>query len=87
MEYVAAFLKTASGKQALMGEIVEAARANVSLANVRKLEIQMPPMQLQNVFCDRIGDLNRLQILHSSSLAELDQLFASLQQRAFRGEL
>ena len=46
-----------------------------------------PPIDLQREFARRVGAVEKLKTIHRSSLAELDALFATLQHRAFRGEL
>jgi len=46
-----------------------------------------PPIALQHEFGYRFCAVERLKSAHSSSLVEMDLLFASLQSRAFRGEL
>ncbi|MCX4387750.1 restriction endonuclease subunit S [Micromonospora peucetia] len=46
-----------------------------------------PPLELQDRFTARIAAVDALRANHSSGLAELDALFASLQDRAFRGLL
>jgi type I restriction enzyme, S subunit len=39
------------------------------------------------IFATRIAAIEALQATHRSALAQLNALFASLQQRAFAGEL
>ncbi|WP_433345643.1 hypothetical protein [Micromonospora sp. CA-111912] len=46
-----------------------------------------PPLELQDRFTARVTAVDALRANHSSGLAELDALFASLQDRAFRGLL
>lgn len=46
-----------------------------------------PPLALQQTFATRIQVVDSLKSTHRSALAELDDLFASFQHRAFRGEL
>jgi type I restriction enzyme S subunit len=53
----------------------------------QKIEIPIPPIGLQNAFELFAISLKRQQTTHRTHLAELDTLFASLQSRAFRGEL
>ena len=55
--------------------------------NLSKLAIPVPPIQLQREFARRVGAVEKLKTAQRASLAELDALFASLQHRAFRGEL
>lgn len=49
--------------------------------------IPIPPLALQQTFATRIQAIESLKTTHRSALTELDELFASLQQRAFAGEL
>ncbi len=46
-----------------------------------------PPLKLQKQFANRVTAIENLKTAHRASLSELDALFASLQHRAFRGEL
>ena len=52
-----------------------------------KIQLPTPPVAMQTEFVRRLESIERQKATHSSSLAELDALFASLQHRAFRGEL
>jgi type I restriction enzyme S subunit len=65
----------------------ETARANINLETLRPLHIPAPPVILQREFCRRVAAVEKLKTAHRASLAELDALFASLQHRAFLGEL
>jgi len=47
----------------------------------------VPPLPMQHDFSQRVAIVDRLRAAHRASLAEMDTLFASLQHRAFRGEL
>jgi type I restriction enzyme, S subunit len=59
----------------------------ISGSRVYPAKIRVPPLKLQQDFARRIAALEQLKSSHRASLAELDALFASLQHRAFRGEL
>lgn len=65
----------------------ESAQKNINLALLRGLDVPLPPLSLQQQFAWRIAAVEKLKAAHRTSLAELDALFASLQHRAFRGEL
>lgn len=54
---------------------------------LKQLRVPLPPLDLQRDFAHRIAAVEALKTAHRASLAELDALFASLQHRAFRGEL
>jgi type I restriction enzyme S subunit len=51
------------------------------------IHVPLPPVALQHEFEQRVTAVQRQRAVHRSSLAGLDRLFASLQYRAFRGEL
>ena len=53
----------------------------------RSFKMLVPPISLQHDFARRIAVVDKLKSAHRTSLAKLDALFASLQHRAFRGEL
>lgn len=49
--------------------------------------ICLPPLALQEEFARRVGAVEQLRSAHRDALTKLDELFAALQHRAFRGEL
>ena len=55
--------------------------------DLEPLSIPLPPLQLQQTFATRVAAVERLKEAHRKHLAHLDALFASLQHRAFNGEL
>jgi len=59
----------------------------VSLGDLRSFPLPLPPIPLQREFARRVTAVEALKTAQRASLAELDALFATLQQRAFRGEL
>ena len=60
---------------------------NLNTDIMKNFEIILPPILLQNKFADQLNIINRLKSTQRESLAQLDSLFASLQHRAFQGEL
>jgi type I restriction enzyme S subunit len=60
---------------------------NLNLSMIRDIRIPLPPLDLQREFARRVEAVARMKAAQRASLAELDALFASLQHRAFRGEL
>jgi type I restriction enzyme S subunit len=86
--YVVAFLQSGFIK----GQIGVAAKQAVNQASINQRDvsgfrINVPPLALQQTFAHRIAAIEALKTIHCAALAELDALFASLQHRAFRGEL
>ena len=74
-------------QKALEDSAPESAQKNINLAILRGLKIPEPPLALQQTFTHRIQSIEQLKAIHRTALARLDELFASLQHRAFRGEL
>jgi type I restriction enzyme, S subunit len=60
---------------------------NISKGRLSKTLIELPPIELQRQFAERLDVVERMRAVLRSSTTEVDALFASLQQRAFRGEL
>ena len=50
-------------------------------------EIVFPPLALQNQFAAIVEKVESIKAKYSKSLDELENLYGSLSQRAFRGEL
>lgn len=63
------------------------ANRDLGLTRMSKIRLFLPPLTLQREFAGRAAAVERLKAAQRASLAELDELFASLQHRAFRGEL
>jgi type I restriction enzyme S subunit len=61
--------------------------ASINMTQLRNFPILEPPLSLQKEYLSRTADVDQQRALVDRSATELDQLFASLQQRAFRGEL
>jgi type I restriction enzyme S subunit len=60
---------------------------NLNIDLVRDVSVPVAPIPLQREFAVKIARLDELRDKHMKSMAELVALFASLQHRAFRGEL
>ncbi len=60
---------------------------NISQEKVFGISTILPPLSLQREFARRVAAVEKLKAAHHASLTKLDALFASLQHRAFRGEL
>ena len=59
----------------------------INVTKLKSLEVLVPPLPLQREFATQMLAVERLKVSQRASLAKLDALFASLQHRAFRGEL
>ena len=60
---------------------------NLNLSIIREFPLPLPPVSLQRRFSDFVQEVERQRESVRSALAESENLFASLSQRAFRGEL
>ncbi len=63
------------------------AQPKLNRSNLDRIPVPLPPLDLQREFARRIAAVEKLKTAQRTALAELDSLFASLQHRAFRGEL
>lgn len=85
--YLAAWLNSPVVKNELIREMAGAAITRFTLTKIKNFRIPVPPMSIQDEFGIRICALELLKKRSRIQLAELDSLFASLQQRAFAGAL
>ena len=61
--------------------------SGLNMGLIKGMPIPLPPVSLQREFARRVAAVEKLKTAQRAALAELDALFASLQHRAFRGEL
>jgi type I restriction enzyme S subunit len=87
-EYLGGFLNSAYAKRTLRGMCKSIiGMANINATELQSMRVAQPPLPLQREFGRRVAAIERLKVAQRASLAEVDALFASLQHRAFRGEL
>ncbi len=60
---------------------------NISKAKLKSLNVPLPPIELQNKFSERVQDIEKQNKLAQQALKKSDDLFNSLLQKAFKGEL
>lgn len=78
----------AQGFQAWMAKHTKgAAVRGINLADVKLMPILQPPLDLQGEFARKVAAVEKLNATQRASLLRLDSLFATLQHRAFLGEL
>ena len=63
------------------------AQQAIYIANIKKLEIPLPPLSLQQQFAEIVNKTEALKEKQKQSEQELENLFQSLMQKAFKGEL
>lgn len=87
-EYLrATFLWHPESRRYLGATAKGAIMAGLNMGIIRNLPVTIPPMELQREFAAKVAKIEVTRIRAERHLAELDTLFASLQSRAFAGEL
>ena len=87
-EYIAAFMNTPQMKHYLQAKCKSiVGMANINAKEFQAIPIPKPPVKLQHRFATIVQSIETQKSRLRAHLAELDTLFASLQSRAFNGEL
>ena len=86
-EFIWGYLSNPIAYHQALREVGGSASPHINIRDIRAFQIPVPPLNRQCEFARRISAVNKLKASHRASLSELDALFASLQHRAFRGEL
>jgi len=81
------YLRTPAMKARMLLRANASSQANLFQGQIREFPVYLPPLRLQIEFADRAASIGRLRNHERGSLSEIDALFASLQHRAFRGDL
>lgn len=87
-EYVSWLMSSARGRK----YFASAAKQTTGIASINSTQLKafpvpIPSTALQNEFAERLDESARIVARQVDQLAKLDELFASLQHRAFLGEL
>jgi type I restriction enzyme, S subunit len=86
--YACAYLNSPGGRRHLLkASKTTTGLHTISVSEVKSAPIAVPPRPIQEDFALRIATVEKLKAALRASLASLNALFASLQHRAFRGEL
>lgn len=85
--YLSHFFNSDRGKLLVSGREVGGVQKHFNVSAIRSISIPIPPINLQNRFSEIAAKIKSLKQLSQSSLQELENLFASLSQRAFKGKL
>lgn len=82
-EFQQEYLAFALGEAKLNQYASQSGQPLISGARIAAVNLLIPPLPLQQAFATRIQSIEALKATHRRALAALDELFASLQQRAF----
>ena len=80
-------MRTPSYRTYIVNAANTATITNISQPNLKELNIIIPPIDHQNQFADRVQAIEAQKVQAQASLAQAEDLFNSLLQRAFKGEL
>lgn len=87
-EFVCEFLLGVTGRRLMLAKAkTSAGQYNINIQGLGSVLIPIPPLSLQQAFCQKLTSVKKLASLYLDDLSKLDALLASLQHRAFRGEL
>ena len=59
----------------------------INLTQLKEFTVLKPDLDFQLKYLKKISSINNLKYLYKSQLADMDSLFASIQDKAFKGEL
>ena len=85
--FLAAYLQTPHAQSQIRSHVGQVTIGKLALFRIEKIKVPLPELALQREFFLRISALRDHDTVLRRAQLELDALFASLQQRAFRGEL
>ena len=86
-EFLWACIRFHPGVLRQLGATKGAVMPGLNMGAIRRTEVPVPPREAQAEFARRKSLVDEQMVRASSHFEQLDTLFASLQQRAFRGEL
>ena len=81
------FLKTKAVKREIDKKVKGAAQKTYNLFELKSLKTIFPPIDLQNQFAERVQLIETQKQQAQKALVKSEDLFQSLLQRAFKGEL
>ena len=86
-EFLSAGLTSSFGRRQLMRMNRQGVKAGLNFNDVRAVSLPLPSLRKQEEFTSCIAAIRAERSSAHAHLAQLDTLFASLQNRAFKGEL
>jgi len=85
--YLLAFLRSEPAQRWIQAQVKGATFREITLGRLRELVVPLPPRDLQDEFARRTDAVDVQHAVVLAAQSAHDELFASLQTRAFRGEL
>lgn len=85
--YVNCFINSSFFQNQIRKELGNTAKPMMNLSSIKSFKILLPPLALQQEFSKLVEDIEAEKARQAESRKKLDELFDSLMQRAFTGEL
>ncbi|MCZ8021407.1 MAG: restriction endonuclease subunit S [Cyclobacteriaceae bacterium] len=86
-QYLLGFFNSEYAKRQIKKSSLAAAQAGLYIGKIKEIKIPVPPIELQTQFAQIVEKTEALKTQYQQSLQELENLYGSLSQKAFRGEL
>lgn len=85
--YLAHLLNSENMYRRIRYDMGGAAITRLTLVKIKKIKIPIPPIELQNQFASIVQQVESIKSFQSQSKQQIDNLFNTLMQKAFKGEL
>ncbi|MBD1261514.1 restriction endonuclease subunit S [Maribacter polysiphoniae] len=87
-EFFYTFLKTSGGRKRFMGQAGKTSiQFNINSKQISNIQIPIPPISQQNAFGKKAEEIAKLRNHLQLSLREIVNLYGSISQKAFKGDL
>ncbi|MGY1452142.1 restriction endonuclease subunit S [Streptomyces sp. SS8] len=86
-EYLAAYLRMDFAQHYFTRELRTVAQPTLNIKQIKSAPVVFPPSHLRSKFAESVRSVMQQRAAHVTHLATLDELFVSLQRRAFSGTL
>lgn len=86
-DFIAAHLRTDSVQRYFTKELRTVSQPTLNIKQLSETVVMCPPIEMQLEFATRCSKVGEMKLVYDNSRIEFDNLFASLQHRAFRGQL
>ena len=86
-EFLNAWLNNPIVKQRIITKMAGGAIKRLTLTKIKKFKILIPPLKLQNEFKVIVNKIESIKQDYQTHLQELENLYGSISQKAFKGEL
>ena len=87
LQFLQQWLQSHEFRRQITREVTGSAQKNFGPTHLKRLRVTLPPFDLLRRFAAIVASVEQQKARQRTHLAELDTLFASLQSRAFRGDL